>query len=195
MKGETAPILRAWPAPIFTGLSPSPAWLCRLCVTEGESQAVVTRPAVSPRCVACTAFPLSQICPVWTKASWRPLCITPAVFSRPLSLPPCTRASSSRGAGTQTAHPNVLPLHHLSPSWGPFSSTVAEDQHLSHKLQRLSLSRKPNLISITNTREKFFQTARLRQMQTKAGQTSVRGSFRSALLCHKISAAQLQTEM
>lgn len=154
-----------------------------------------TRPSVSPRCVACTAFPLSQICPVWTKVSWKPAFTTPAVSSLRSSLPPCTGASSSRGAGTQTARRNVLPLHHLSQSWDPYSSTTAEDLRPSRKQLPLSPSLKPNLISITNTREKFFQTARLSQMQTVAGQASVRGSCRPARLCSRTSATQLWTEM
>lgn len=115
LKGETALILRVWPAPILWGLSQSPAWLYHLCST-GESQAVGTRPAVSPRCVACMAFHLSQIFPVWTKARWKPHFTTPAVFSLRLFLLPYTRANSSRGAGTKRAPHTVLPLHQMSHS-------------------------------------------------------------------------------
>lgn len=154
MKGETARILRAWPAPVFSGLSPSPACLCRPCVTEDESRAAGTRAAASPKCVACTAFPLSLICPPWKKASWKPRFIDPAVFSRLLSLPPCTRASSSRSAGTERVSHIVLLHLHLSGSQD--LSTAVEDLHPSHKMSPHSSSLKINLISTASTREKFF---------------------------------------
>lgn len=178
---------RAWPAPPSCDLSLSPAWLCRPCVTEDESQASATRPAVSPRCAACTAFPLSQICPAWTRASWRPLSVTLAVFSLPLSLPPCTRASSSRGAGTQTAHLSVLPLHHLCQSWDPSSSAAVVALCPSHRLQRLSPKLRRNLISVTNSRASLPRSL-------ARSEVAVRGSCRAARLCCTISASQLWTE-
>lgn len=109
---EIALSRKAWPAPAFSGLSPSPVWLCRLCVTEDERRAAGTSSAASPRCAACTAFPLRGTCPVWRKANLKLLCATPAACSRHESRPLCTRRISFRGAGTPTACHNVRLLRH-----------------------------------------------------------------------------------
>lgn len=138
LKGETALTPKAWPVPVFSGLSPSPAWRCRLCVTGEESRAAGTRSAVSPRCVACMAFPLRGICQVWRKASSRPLFATPAASSPPESRPLCTRLISTRGAGTLRAYHSVLLLHRPSQWWGQSSSPAAVDLRPSRKLLQLS---------------------------------------------------------
>ena len=182
LKGGTASILRVCPAPLSWGLSQSRAWLCRLCSTD-ESPVVGTSPAVSPRCAACTACPLSRIRPIRTKVRWRPH-FTPAAFSLLSSRPP-----RSRGAGTRTAPHTVLPRHHPSHSQHRSSSPAAEEPPTP------SPTPSPNrTCPITRTRGTFFQAARLCWAQTAAGPVRVRGSCRWAQLCSRSSATQPWTE-
>lgn len=147
-----------------------------------------TKPAVSLRCAAFMAFIRSQIFPVWTKASWTPHFITPAVLSRLIFLLPSTRTSRSRGSGTRRVPCSVLHLHHLSQTEGTISSAAAEHLHLSHKLLThnhiLSLS---PIFLIINTAKKFFQIPR----QSVGDQTGVGGSYRPADLCNRSSATRL----
>lgn len=169
MKKETALILRPWPAPVFSGLSLSPVCLCRRCATEAESPATGTKPAVSPRGAACTGSPPSRIYPIWTKTSWMCRFVTPAAFSLPTSLHPCTRTSSFRGTGTGRIYHSPIPLRHPSQCRG---STAAEDLWPSHNWVRLSPSRlSQSLISI------------IKAQQNQTGPHSVRGSCRRAPTC------------
>lgn len=134
---------------------------------------MATRPAVSPRCVAFTAFPHSQVCLVWTRVNRKPTLIHPVVSSPPLPPPLCTRASSSRGAGAQRTpqpwcHPPCSVLLHLSQPQGLSSSAAVMDLHRSPHLLHPSPSLNPS--SITSTRWNTFLKARPSQVQTTAGQ-------------------------
>lgn len=148
-------ILLGWPAPVSGGPSPSPACLCPPCSTE--IQAVGTRPAASLRCAACTVSPLTQI---WTKARLK------QTFS--------TRASSSRGFGTQRAPYSVLLLLRLL-SQGPFKPTAAQELRPKHKFLTPYLTLSPNHICLaTNPGKKLLRT--VPAVQSAAGRVRVRGS-------------------
>lgn len=138
-----------------------------------------TRPAASLRCAACMVSPLSQICPVWTKARLK------QTFS--------TRASSSRGFGTQRAPYSVLLLLRLL-SQGPFKSTAAQELHPKHKSLTPYPTLNPYHICLaTNPGKKLLQT--VPSAQSAAGWVSVRGSCRPPRICSRKSASKSWTEM
>lgn len=161
---------------------------------------MATRPVVSPRCVAFIAFPLSKTCPLWIKTNWTLLFTTPVVFSLLLSRPPCTRTSSSRGAGTSTAPQScnrlysVLPCHHLYRPQSPSNLTAHMELHHIHKLPPPTSNLSLNPIFISNNTVKLFQTVRLNRTWADRARTRctghVRGSCRLVQFCSWSSATQ-----
>lgn len=144
--------------------SPSPAWLCLLCVTD-QTRAVATRVAVSPRCAASMPFPTLQICP-WIKPQWMAL-------STDLDSAFCPQ-----DIGTQTAHPLLVFPFHLLCRLDPHRLSA----HMAlHHMQNLSPpTHSVYLICINSSTLKLFQTAK--SIQKAQPTASVKGKCQFAPL-------------